>query len=177
MAIRLTQMQQADYELFLSIATQEYAADKVKNGTWPKEKALALSIAAFASLLPQQWQTKDHYLRKVDCDQETIGFVWYALQQEHEQIGGFLYQLYIHPPFRNNGYGFSIYREALSFQKILPITVRLHYSYLTLIYLTILRTSANKCPLPSHRQPPYPVVGDGRGYLQKGCSTPLKSFS
>ena len=127
MAIRLTQMQQADYELFLSIATQEYAADKVKNGTWPKEKALALSIAAFASLLPQQWQTKDHYLRKVDCDQETIGFVWYALQQEHEQIGGFLYQLYIHPPFRNNGYGSQVVKLCIEELHALGVdTLALH---------------------------------------------------
>ncbi|MEE6450910.1 GNAT family N-acetyltransferase [Gottfriedia acidiceleris] len=110
MTLKLTLMNNQDFQRFLEIATVNFANDKVKNGSWKEETALEQSKAAFQSLLPEGENTENNYLKNIVLNERTIGYIWYSISIKQEPNYAYLYEILIFPEYRGQGYG----KEAMS---------------------------------------------------------------
>lgn len=70
-------MSEIDFVKYMSYATQNYANEKVRAGTWLKSEAMKKSEEEFKKLLPNGVQTDHQYLYKI------------VSQQANEQVGYF----------------------------------------------------------------------------------------
>ncbi len=112
MDLSLSPMDQNEFEQFLDMTIADYAEDKIKAGSWNAENALSNAKRDFNRLLPQGIQTKNHYLKNIVTHHRKIGSIWYAVKDEEPPAIAFLYQIYIEPDFRSEGYG-SLAMKAL----------------------------------------------------------------
>ncbi len=101
MALRLAPMSASDYEAWWSIIVPEYAADKVANGTWSAAESLEKSRDSITSLLTHGLTTPGHHLLTLMSDDTRVGYLWLA-----DKAGaGYVYDLYVYPLFRRQGFG------------------------------------------------------------------------
>ncbi len=107
MPLVLTSMSSADYTDWMNIIVPEYAAEKVASGAWTQRESLEQSRSAITNLLPRGRNTQDHHLHTLTetATRSRIGFLWFGRRESH----AFLYDLYVYPESRRQGYG----RQAL----------------------------------------------------------------
>ncbi|MDT0268487.1 GNAT family N-acetyltransferase [Streptomyces sp. DSM 44915] len=111
--IRLDRMSETEYQQFTAIAIPDYADEKVRAGTWPREEALDRARATFAQLLPAGVTSPDNHLFTVrdaaedaaEGKGEAVGWLWFALRGEPGRREAYLYNIVVHEPFRGRGYG------------------------------------------------------------------------
>lgn len=105
MNVILQSMSDRDYADWLEIIIPEYAAEKVANGTWSPDEALAKARESMDSLLKDGRNTKGHYLFSIrlKSEDQRMGFLWYAFHEGK----AFVYDLYIAPEYRRRGYAFQ----------------------------------------------------------------------
>lgn len=105
MSIKFSLMSQADFQNFIETATVNFANDKVKNGSWKEETALEQSKAAFQSLLPKGEKTEHNFLKNIVFNEQTIGYIWYSINQKQVPNYAYLFEIFILPEFRGQGLG------------------------------------------------------------------------
>lgn len=63
--VRLTPMLGSEFEAYLEMTVPEYAAENIQTGYWSEEGALERSRQAYMDLLPQDIQTENNYLFRI----------------------------------------------------------------------------------------------------------------
>ncbi len=99
--------------------------------TYRKDKAQALVTASkeIEKDLPDGVETKDNTLLCIDLEErgetKLIGYLWYAINAEEHSA--FIYDFFIHPGRRGQGYGkqsIKLLEESLTRQKIGQVKLR-----------------------------------------------------
>ncbi|MBI5929546.1 MAG: GNAT family N-acetyltransferase [Chloroflexi bacterium] len=103
---RLNPMTDAELVSFLDYMIDDYAAEKVRAGNWPEDKALELSKAEFDQLLPNGVNSPDQYLFSIfdETKGQNVGAIWFAVRGEGGNKSAWIYDLLIHEQFRRQGY-------------------------------------------------------------------------
>ena len=105
-------MREEAYAAWLESSVAGYAEDKVASGQWPREDALARSLAEFAALLPQGLATPDNHLFEIlaTADGPTVGYLWFAVEDHHGVRGAYVYDVEIKAEFRRQGHARRAFR-------------------------------------------------------------------
>jgi ribosomal protein S18 acetylase RimI-like enzyme len=104
--VDLTPMEPEAWEAWRVASIRDYAAEKVRAGTWPVESADDKAVAEFARLLPDGQHTPGHEFRSIVTKAgETAGVLWFAAQDEIGRGTAFIYDVVIDPEQRGRGYG------------------------------------------------------------------------
>jgi ribosomal protein S18 acetylase RimI-like enzyme len=117
----LSLMRPEVYAAFLESSIVDYAEDNVAAGRWLAEGAVERSRAEFSELLPRGLDTPDNFLyeiRAVDGG-ETVGFIWFAVEERHGRRTAFVYDVVVKEEYRRRGHA----RRA--FQALEPLVVKL----------------------------------------------------
>ncbi len=100
--VRLTPMQQEDFERFLKHEIRSYAEDHIRNGNWPAEDAMERSRKEIEHYLPEGIHSKDQYLYSiVDESGNKIGALWVEVKDQK----AFIFDLMIGEACRGMGFG------------------------------------------------------------------------
>lgn len=97
-------MTQSSYEHYMSSAMENYANEKVQNGTWSKEVSLSKSEEEYNHLLPLGLSTPDNYFYSIFDNEEIFGYIWIAKSTDNESTA-FIYDFEIYSNFQNQGFG------------------------------------------------------------------------
>jgi ribosomal protein S18 acetylase RimI-like enzyme len=104
--VNLLPMEPKAWEAWRVASIRDYAAEKVRAGTWPAESADERAVAEFAGLLPDGQDTAGHEFRSIVTEAgETAGVLWFAPQDEIGRGKAFIYDIVIDPTQRGRGYG------------------------------------------------------------------------
>jgi len=113
--ITLVRMNEDYFESYRENLIIEYAADKVKAGTWTEAEALEKSKASNARLLPDGVHTKDHYLFCIrNAAQQNVGHLWLGKMTE---TLAWIYDIYVFEEHRNKGYAAFAFAAVESYAK------------------------------------------------------------
>jgi ribosomal protein S18 acetylase RimI-like enzyme len=104
--VTLNIMSDAAYQSWLEWCIADYAAEKVKVGTWLQADSLELSKKEFERLLPSGIATPENYLYSIHDTEsgEDVGVLWLADRTWNGQRLGFIYEVLVHEQFRRRGY-------------------------------------------------------------------------
>jgi ribosomal protein S18 acetylase RimI-like enzyme len=110
--ISLQRMAESEFPAFFEAASDSYARDNAASGRWSESDAPSLAREETRRLLPQAEMTPDTELFVIrDTTSSTaVGYVWYGSLTRGTKKVAFLFQLYIHPQYRRQGFG----RQALA---------------------------------------------------------------
>ena len=120
----LAPMRAEVYPSYLQASAAGYAEDNIASGRWPKEGALARSLAEYAILLPQGVATPSQHLFEILSaeDRVTVGYLWFAVQEKHGVRSAFIYDVEIKPEFRRQGHAKRAFRALEEFIATLHVT-------------------------------------------------------
>ncbi len=103
--LRLRPMTDAEFASFRARAVHDYAADKVKAGEWPAERAEELAEAQTEQLLPEGIRTPGMLLLMAEAEEDgPVGYAWLALKGP-EVDRAWIYDIAIDEEQRGKGYG------------------------------------------------------------------------
>jgi ribosomal protein S18 acetylase RimI-like enzyme len=104
--VTLLPMEPEAWEAWRVASIRDYAADKVRAGTWPPDSADERAAAEFARLLPDGQRTAGHEFRSIVTEAgETVGVLWFAGQDEIGRGTAFIYDIVIDAGLRGRGHG------------------------------------------------------------------------
>jgi len=110
--VRLVPMTEAEFEVYLAQAVDNYAQEHVTAGNWLFEEAHQKSEQEFKQLLPDGVASKDQYLFSIveATSGLKIGMLWFAVNHRGLRRTAFIYDFIIDEARRGQGYG----RQALA---------------------------------------------------------------
>jgi len=118
--LALVPLTEDKFAIFFETVAESHAMDNVAAGRWSASDAPALAREETKRLLPGNEKTPEHYLfvlRDADLKSE-IGYLWFGSAARATKKVAYLYQIYIHPQWRRQGYGrkamLAFEKEALS---------------------------------------------------------------
>jgi len=97
---------------FFETVAESHAKDNIAAGRWKASDASALAREETKRLLPGNESTPENYLfvlQETDLESE-VGYLWFGTTARATEKVAYLFQIYIHPQYRRQGYG----RQALS---------------------------------------------------------------
>jgi ribosomal protein S18 acetylase RimI-like enzyme len=104
--VDLMPMEPEAWEAWRVASIRDYAAEKVRAGTWSPESADEKAATEFAGLLTDGQHTAGHEFRSIVTGAgETAGVLWFAGQDEVGHGTAFIYDIVIDPEQRGRGYG------------------------------------------------------------------------
>lgn len=104
--VTLEPMSVETWEQWRVAAVRGYAADKVRVGAWPAERAEARADREFTDLLPQGLDTPDHELRSiVNGSGEVVGMLWFGPLRKGSRSTCFIWDIEVVAEARGRGYG------------------------------------------------------------------------
>src|SRR5829696_6634631 len=82
--VRLVELGDAPYHDYSKALVRDYAADKVRAGTWSQAEAEGRAARDVDGLLPEGPATQGHFLYSVrdDSTDADVGIVWFALRMD-----------------------------------------------------------------------------------------------
>lgn len=92
-----------EYTAFLEASIPEYAAEKVKAGSWTAVEALEKSRKAHDDLLPQGAATSGQHLYTILDGNKGIGWVWMSGDSGAAGGSGFIFDLFVESEYRRRG--------------------------------------------------------------------------
>jgi ribosomal protein S18 acetylase RimI-like enzyme len=106
--MKLSPMTQHQFEEYLSFSINNYAQEKIKGeGLSPKD-ADNVAKESYKKLLPNGINSDDNFLYSVIFENQAIGWVWFAKQDERNDHIGFIYDIYLKENFRGKGHGIKL---------------------------------------------------------------------
>ena len=118
--LALFPMTEDEFSTFFETVAESHAKDNIAASRWNDSDAPALAREETKRLLPANEKTPENYLfvlQDIDLKSE-IGYLWFGNTTRATKKVAYLYQVYIHPQFRRQGYGrqamFAFEKEALS---------------------------------------------------------------
>jgi len=105
--VKLTPMDEKDYEPYLKRLIREYAADHVANGNWTEEESIGNARKQVGELLPDGLKTKDHYIFSIieESSGQKIGILWVNIKSEKPNHPAFGYDFWLEESWRGKGFG------------------------------------------------------------------------
>ncbi len=103
--VRLRPLTPDEYAAWYPRSILAFAADKVQNGSWPEESAVARARADFERLLPRGLATPDAWLFRIEADGAGVGILWLARVDDAPPDSAFIYDFEIDEDRRRRGYG------------------------------------------------------------------------
>ncbi|MFC5473554.1 GNAT family N-acetyltransferase [Paraherbaspirillum soli] len=98
-------MSEAEFDVFAERIIPEYAQEKVAAGDWPIVEADRKSRAEFVKHLPSGLATPGHHFFTItDPGNANVGTLWLSEQDSGGRQTAFIYDLFIEPPQRRQGY-------------------------------------------------------------------------
>ncbi|VWX38698.1 GNAT family N-acetyltransferase [Exiguobacterium oxidotolerans] len=107
MKIRFEPMSEVTYHTYLPTAIEDYAAEKVKAGTWVEAEAIERSTTEFRQLLPDGRASKDNYLFSLvdESTAELVGMMWFHVVEKKQGRTAFIYDFSVDARHQGKGYG------------------------------------------------------------------------
>lgn len=107
MKIRFEPMSEVTYHTYLPTAIEDYAAEKVKAGTWVEAEAIERSTTEFRQLLPDGRASKDNYLFSLvdESTAEPVGMMWFHVVEKKQGRTAFIYDFSVDARHQGKGYG------------------------------------------------------------------------
>ncbi len=96
--------------MFIATSIPGYAAANVRTGRWTESEALDNSRREFDTLLPQGFNSKDHFFYTLYKEKEAIGMAWLKATRSDALKKGFIYKIFIEENHRGQGHGKSLMR-------------------------------------------------------------------
>jgi ribosomal protein S18 acetylase RimI-like enzyme len=103
--IAVQPLTQAEFEIFMALAAEDYAQHVAGHTGVPIEQARESTAHEIATILPQGRLTPNHFFcgaRSVDTS-KLVGYLWWNLDDAHEQA--YLYQVFVLESCRRRGFG------------------------------------------------------------------------
>jgi len=102
----LHSMRPAAYAAYLEAAITAYAEDKTASATWPRAPSMDLSQKVFQDLLPQGLATPENHLFEILVHEggPTVGYLWFAVLEQHGARSAFIYDVKIEEQHRRQGH-------------------------------------------------------------------------
>ena len=104
--ITLIPMSNLEFQNYCQRAIAEYAHEHVRSGRWSAIEAVEQATREYQQLLPDGPTTPNHYLYTLH-DPSThahVGMLWFAVREQAGQRSAFIYDVFIDPEFRRQGY-------------------------------------------------------------------------
>lgn len=111
-AVELRPMTEDEYVDWYPEAIAAYAADHIKAGSMPADKAHEMAAKQFADLLPDGLATPAHHLLVGEADGVRVGILWLNIPTEGEGVNAFVYDVEVEAEQRGKGYGRAIMEGA-----------------------------------------------------------------
>lgn len=106
--VDLRDMTPEEYAVFRPDLEQDYAANIAASGSMPDEEARAKAAEDLTRLLPEGLATSGHRLWTAYDGSEAVGRVWVQLQDRHDGLRAFGYELEVRQDLRRQGYGRAV---------------------------------------------------------------------
>ena len=106
--IDLRPMTQKEYDDWRPGAVASYAAEHVRAGSMPADRAQEMAEKQFADLLPDGVSTTEHHLLSPQINQSTVGFLWLHIPQDVQRSTAFIYDIAVEQHQRGRGIGRAI---------------------------------------------------------------------
>lgn len=114
-SVRLEPMSRGEYDAYRVSAEREYADSLRDSGALPEAEALAKSVADYARLLPDGFDTEGHRFwtaYDAEGDHGAVGMLWLHLTDTTEGLTAFGYDFAVREDLRRTGYGRAIMLAA-----------------------------------------------------------------
>lgn len=102
-----------EFDAFLDRSINEYARERVLAGFWSQQESLGRSRKEHRALLRNGLKTRYHHLYAIQ-DAETgqsVGVLWFMTDMDSSRGTGHIFDIEIHEPFRQQGYGRAAMQE------------------------------------------------------------------
>ena len=114
-SVRLEPMSRDEYDAYRVTAEREYADSLRDSGSMPEAEAVEKSVADYARLLPDGFDTEGHrFWTAYDAsgDDGAVGMLWLHLRPSSEGLTAFGYDVAVREELRRSGYGRAIMLAA-----------------------------------------------------------------
>lgn len=101
--VSLRIMTEEEFRSFLARDIEDYAAEKVRAGSWTADEALQKSRQAHEVLLPQGLASPHQQLYTIELEGEPVGQLWLSTDPKLGRATGFIYDLFVVEPLRRRG--------------------------------------------------------------------------
>lgn len=126
--VALSAMTVAEFEPYIHMLLESYAADHVAAGNWDKGKALSKATEQTNKLMPEGVATSGHslfivtsghslFIVESNTNSERVGVLWVAEQNRGGKKSLWIYDVEIDEPFRQQGYGSAAFVALEKFAK------------------------------------------------------------
>jgi GNAT superfamily N-acetyltransferase len=130
--VTLTPMLADEWSAWRERSIRDYAADKVRIGSWPAAEAVTLAEDDFARLLPDGQATPGHEFRSIrNGAGDAVGALWFGRNDGLDASTAFIWDIGIDLEHRGHGYGRAallglepIAREG----RVVPLSLRTNWS-------------------------------------------------
>ncbi|MBU2933313.1 GNAT family N-acetyltransferase [Vibrio cyclitrophicus] len=126
--IKLRPMTSSEYPAYCDYFIDDYSREIVENYGHSLDRAIELANQDLFRSFPNGLETNDHALLCVESGSELVGYLWHSINAADKST--FIYDFFIFPNFRNNGYGklaISVLESQLKSVGIEQIKLRVAY--------------------------------------------------
>ncbi|ERM60857.1 GNAT family N-acetyltransferase [Vibrio cyclitrophicus] len=126
--IKLRPMTSSEYPAYCDYFIDDYSREIVENYGHSLDRAIELANQDLLRSFPNGLETNVHALLCVESGSELVGYLWHSINAADKST--FIYDFFIFPNFRNNGYGklaISVFESQLKSVGIEQIKLRVAY--------------------------------------------------
>lgn len=124
--MQLRKMQLERFESWKIAAIKEFAKGKVENGEWTQTESYQLSEQELNTILPDGYQTPQHYFYEMMVDDQIVGNIWATITDEVPTTA-YILDIGVYPDFQDLGYGSTALKLlALEAKKLQCQAVKRH---------------------------------------------------
>lgn len=126
--IKLRPMTSSEYPAYCDYFIDDYSREIVENYGHSLDRAIELANQDLLRSFPNGLETNDHALLCIESGSELVGYLWHSISAADKST--FIYDFFIFPNFRNNGYGkltISVLESQLKSVGIEQIKLRVAY--------------------------------------------------
>ena len=101
--IQLRPMTSHEYPGYCDYFIDDYSREIAENYGHSMDRAIELANQDLLHSFPNGLETNDHELLCIESDSELLGYLWHSIKVRDKST--FIYDFFIFPNSRNNGYG------------------------------------------------------------------------
>ena len=104
--VALVPMSPVEFDDYLSKSIRNYAAEKVRAGSWSEKDADRLARESFEKLLPHGLDTENQHLYSIadGTDGNRVGIIWIGVKDRSPVPGAWIWDILIFEQHRRKGY-------------------------------------------------------------------------
>jgi ribosomal protein S18 acetylase RimI-like enzyme len=120
--IQLRPMTTNEYPAYCDYFIDDYSREIAENYGHSMDRALELANQDLFRSFPNGLETNEHELLCIESGSELVGYLWHSINANDKST--FIYDFFIFPNYRNNGYGklaitaFELQLKAIDIEQI-----------------------------------------------------------